>query len=74
VKNFERIKSNSSVLNKQRVTMYRSCLGSLAFLLHTRLDLRFAISFFGKFSYQPTEEAWRVLFVVVTIYSASWLS
>lgn len=40
---------------------YRSLLGSLSYLQHTRLDLLFALSFFGRFANKPTEYALRLL-------------
>jgi hypothetical protein len=61
LKDYERVKSNSPVLDKAGAFRYRSVLGSLAHLQHTRLDLCFAISFFGWFSAAPTAEAWRLL-------------
>ena len=60
-KEYDRIKDKSPLLNKERTTEYRSLLGSLAFLQHSRPDLCYAIAFFGWFSSAPTEEAWRLL-------------
>jgi hypothetical protein len=51
----------SQALPSERVTDYRSLLGSLAFLQHTRIDLNYAISFFGRASSKPTEYMMRLL-------------
>jgi hypothetical protein len=53
---------NSRLLEEKEVTSYQRMLGKLIYLQHTRLDLLFSISFFGKFSKQPTERAFRLLY------------
>ena len=51
----------SPVLSPQDATLYRSLLGAFAYLLLTRLDLVFAVSYFGRYNHQPTEKSYRLL-------------
>jgi hypothetical protein len=51
----------SPSVSKQSHRRYRSLLGSLSYLQHTRLDLLFALSFFGRYANRPTEYALRLL-------------
>jgi hypothetical protein len=49
---------NSAMLaGEGAVKGYRSMLGKFAYLAHTRPDLCFAVSYFGKFANNPTERA-----------------
>ena len=52
----------SPLLKGKYIKAYRSLLGSLSFLQHTRLDLVFAISFFGKVTHAPTERMFRLVY------------
>lgn len=53
---------NSRLLVDNEIEAYRSFLGKLIFIQHTRPDLVFSISFFGKYSKNPTERAYRLLY------------
>ncbi len=51
----------NDVLRDKAHTPYRSLLGMIAYLQHTRIDLLFAISFFGQFGSAPTRSIHRHL-------------
>ena len=52
----------SKILSESEATQYRSLLGTLAHLRHTRIDLKFALSFFGRGNREPTDRMYRLLY------------
>jgi hypothetical protein len=52
---------SSPVLSPSDATKYRSLLGAFAYLVLTRLDVCFAVSYFGRYNQAPTEKAYRLL-------------
>ena len=53
---------NSPLLTGRSIKAYRSLRGCYAYLQHTRPDLCFSISFFGKVTHAPTERMFRLLY------------
>jgi hypothetical protein len=47
-------------LSPEDSAAYRSLIGAFPFLLLTRLDLSFAVSFFGRYNQQSTEKSYRL--------------
>ena len=52
---------DSPLLDDEYIFHYRSLWGTVAFLQHSRPDLNYCISFFGRFISKPTQYAWRLL-------------
>ena len=55
------IKGGKGILSEKKITKYKSLLGMLSYLSHTRPDLLFTISFFGQFAAQPSGIALKYL-------------
>ena len=51
------VKGGKGILSSKKITKYKSLLGILSYLAHTRPDLLFTISFFGQFGAQPSSIA-----------------
>ena len=55
------IKGGKGILTDKKITKYKSLLGILSYLAHTRPDLLYTISFFGQFAAQPSGIALKYL-------------
>jgi hypothetical protein len=48
--------SRDSEAEEEDATLYRKLIGSLCYLVHTRLDLIFAVGYLSRFMQRPTAE------------------
>ena len=55
----ERLKlTKASAAAKVDTTLYRSIVGGLCYLVHTRLDIAFAVGYVSRFMEDPREDHW----------------
>ena len=58
----ERLKlSKASTAAKVDATLYRSIVGGLCYLVHTRLDIAFVVGYVSRFMEDPREDHWAVV-------------
>ena len=55
----ERLKlTKASTMVKVDATLYRSIVGGLHYLVHTRSDIAFAVGYISRFMEDPREDHW----------------
>ena len=55
----ERLKlTKASTAVKVDATLYQSIVGGLRYLIHTRLDIAFAVGYVSRFMEDPREDHW----------------
>ena len=58
----ERLKlTKASTAAKADATLYRSIVGGLRYLVHTRPDIAFAVGYVSRFMEDPKEDHWAVV-------------
>ena len=50
--------TKASTVAKVDATLYRSIVGGLRYLVHTRSDIAFAVGFVSRFMEDPREDHW----------------
>ena len=50
--------TKSSTAAKVDATLYQSIVGGLRYLVHTRLDIAFAVGYVSRFMEDPREDHW----------------
>ena len=50
--------TKASTAVKVDATLYRSIIGGLRYLVHTRLDIAFAVGYVSRFMEDPREDHW----------------
>ena len=58
----ERLKlMKASTMAKLDATLYRSIVGGLRYLVHTRLDIAFVVGYICRFMEDPREDHWAIV-------------
>ncbi|XP_066396336.1 uncharacterized mitochondrial protein AtMg00810-like [Miscanthus floridulus] len=53
--------TKASTTAKVDATLYQSIIGGLCYLLHTRLDIAFAMGYISRFMEDPREDHWAMV-------------